>query len=74
MLRKWHKDNRVAFEVVFMFLFAMIDVVDAEWFHPKMRPICNGEITDQQVKSCSGWIRKINDKEQKDVGTFTRGS
>lgn len=59
--------------MVFLISYVMLDVADARWFIPRMRPVCNGEITDKQVRACSGWIKKINNKEQNDVRVIKRG-
>ena len=71
-MKKLYKKNSQVFGAVFLLLYLGLDVADARWFIPRMRPVCNGEITDQQAKSCSGWIRKINNKEQTDVRTTER--
>lgn len=67
MMKKWHESKPFTFGIVFIISFIFLDVTDARWFIPRMRPVCNGEITDQQARACSGWIKKINNKEQKDV-------
>ena len=67
MMRKWHEEKPFTFGIVFLISFIFLDVADARWFIPRMRPVCNGEITDQQSRACSGWIKKINKKEQSDV-------
>jgi hypothetical protein len=67
MMKKWHEEKPFTFGIVFLISFIFLDVTDAKWFIPRMRPICNGEITDQQARACSGWIKKINKKEQSDV-------
>jgi len=66
-MKKWHEEKPFTFGIVFLFLYAALDVADARWFIPSMRPICNGEISDKQVRACSGWIKKVNNKEQSDV-------
>ena len=67
MMKKWHEEKPFTFGIVFLISFIFLDVADARWFIPRMRPVCNGEITDQQARACSGWIKKINNKEQSDV-------
>ena len=74
MMRKWHEEKPFTFGIVFLISFIFLDVADAKWFIPRMRPICNGEITDQQARACSGWIKKINKKEQTDVRITQRRS
>ena len=71
-MKKWHEEKPFTFGIVFLISFIILDVSDARWFIPRMRPVCNGEITDQQARACSGWIKKINNKEQKDVRTTER--
>ena len=66
-MKKWHEEKPFTFGIVFIISFIFLDVTDARWFIPRMRPVCNGEITEQQVRACSGWIKKINNKEQNDV-------
>ena len=74
MLQKWHDSDPMTFGIIFIFLYGALDIIDSRWFIPRMRPVCNGEITDQQARACSGWIRKINNKEQTDVRITERRS
>ena len=72
-MKEWFLKDEFKHGFILMFLFIVLDVSDARWFIPRMRPVCNGEITDQQARICSGWIRKINNKEQKNVRITNRG-
>jgi hypothetical protein len=72
-MKKWYEEKPFTFGIVFLISYVMLDVADARWFIPRMRPVCNGEITDQQARACSGWIKKINNKEQNDVRVTKRG-
>ena len=58
MLKTWHENRRFTFEAVFIFLYVTIPILDAAFIIPKMKPVCNGQITDQQVKMCTNWIKE----------------
>ena len=58
MLKKWYEKRPFTFGAVFIFLYMTIPILDQIFMYPKMRPVCNGEITDQQARACTDWIRK----------------
>lgn len=58
MLKKWYEKRPFTFGAVFIFLVVVIDKLDHIYMYPMMKPICNGEITDQQIRACTDWIRK----------------
>lgn len=58
MLKRWYETRPFTFGAVFIFLYMTIPILDQIFMYPKMRPVCNGEITDQQARACTDWIRK----------------
>ena len=58
MLKRWYEKRPFTFGAVFIFLYMTIPILDQIFMYPKMRPVCNGEITDQQARACTDWIRK----------------
>ena len=66
MLKRWYKTRPFTFGAVFIFLFVAIDKLDHIFIYPKMRPVCNGEITDQQIRACTDWIRKKETRHVRD--------
>ena len=71
MLKRWYEAKPFTFGAVFIFFYMTIPIVDAMFIVPYMKPHCNGQITDQEARSCTDWIRK---KETRHVRTFERGS
>jgi hypothetical protein len=61
MLKTWHENRPFTFEAVFIFLYFTIPILDEIYIVPHMKPICNGQITDEQVRMCTNWI-KVKDK------------
>jgi hypothetical protein len=70
MLKRWYEAKPFTFGAVFIFFYMTIPILDAMFIVPTMKPQCNGAITDQQVRSCTDWIRK---KEKGHVRTTQRG-
>lgn len=70
-MKKWYEKDPVKHGLILLTLFGVLDVADARWFIPHIRPVCNGEITDQQSRICSGWIKTIS-KERSDVRVTKR--
>lgn len=58
MLKRWYETRPFTFGAVFIFLYMTIPILDQLLIYPKMKPVCNGEITDQQARACTDWIRK----------------
>jgi hypothetical protein len=56
MLKKWHENRPFTFEAVFIFLYFTIPILDKIYIVPHMKPVCNGQITGEQVKMCTDWI------------------
>ena len=71
MLKKWYEARPFTFGSVFIFLVVVINILDKIFMYPMMKPPCNGQLTDQQTRSCTDWIRK---KETGHVRTTKRGS
>ena len=63
MLRKWHDSDPLVFGIIFLFLYSALDIADSRWFIPHIRPVCNGEITDKQVRVCSNWYHIIKQEK-----------
>jgi hypothetical protein len=57
MLKKWHESRPFTFEAVFIFLFLTIPILDEIYTVPRMKPVCNGQIGEEQVKMCTDWIK-----------------
>jgi|688.fasta_scaffold01392_71 hypothetical protein len=70
MLKRWYETRPFTFGAVFIFLYMTIPILDQVFMYPKMKPVCNGEITDQQARACTDWIRK---KETQHVRIDKRG-
>jgi hypothetical protein len=70
MLKIWYEKKPFTFGAVFIFFYMTIPILDQIFIYPKMKPVCNGEITDQQVRACTNWIRK---KETSHVRVIKRG-
>ena len=58
MLKIWYEKRPFTFGAVFIFLYLTIPILDQIFIYPKMKPVCNGEITDQQIRACTNWIHK----------------
>lgn len=71
MLKKWYEAKPFTFGIVFIILYLGIPVLDAKYITPKVVPHCKGEITDEQVRACTSWFRKGDNKH---VRTTKRGS
>ena len=39
-----------------------IPMLDQALIYPTMKPVCEGQITDEQVKKCTSWIIKKETK------------
>ena len=70
MLKIWYEKRPFTFGAVFIFFYMTIPILDQIFIYPKMKPVCNGEITDQQIRACTNWIRK---KETSHVRVNQRG-
>ena len=70
MLKIWYEKRPFTFGAVFIFFYVTIPILDQIFMYPKMKPVCNGEITDQQIRACTNWIRK---KETSHVRVNQRG-
>ena len=70
MLKKWYEARPFTFGSVFIFLVVVIIELDQIYMYPMMKPHCNGDITDHQVRACTDWIRK---KETSHVRVIKRG-
>jgi hypothetical protein len=70
MLKRWHENRPFTFGAVFIFFYMTLPILDAYFIYPTMKPHCNGQITDQQIRACTDWIRK---KETNHVRTTKRG-
>jgi hypothetical protein len=70
MLKRWYEAKPFTFGAVFIFLVVAINTLDQIFMYPIMKPVCNGQITDQEARSCTDWIRK---KEKGHVRTTQRG-
>ena len=70
MLKIWYEKRPFTFGAVFIFFYVTIPILDQIFMYPKMKLVCNGEITDQQVRACTNWIRK---KETSHVRVNQRG-
>ena len=57
MLKKWHENRPFTFGAVFIFFYMTIPILDAAFIIPTMKPVCNGQITNQQVRMCTDWIK-----------------
>lgn len=73
MLKKWHDNNPYTFGAVIVALYITIPILDSRFIYPKMKPVCNGQITDQQVRSCTSWIIKKETKHVPESTSTTRG-
>ena len=69
MLKRWNESRPFTFGSVFIFLYVTIPILDQIYLYPKMRPKCEEQITDEQVKTCASWIVK---KETKHVRSSER--
>ena len=58
MLKIWYEKKPFTFGAVFIFFYMTIPILDQIFIYPKMKPVCNGEITDQQIRACTNWIHK----------------
>ena len=67
MLKRWYETRPFTFGAVFIFLYMTIPILDQVFMYPKMRPVCNGEITDHQIRACTDWIRKKETSHVRDV-------
>ena len=70
MLKKWYEAKPFTFGSVFILLVVIITNLDQIYMYPMMKPHCNGDITDQQIRACTDWIRK---KETSHVRVNQRG-
>lgn len=66
MIEKWHKAKPLTFGFAFLFIFFGIQILDSKYIYPRLKPVCNGELTEQQIRACSDWIHK---KETRHVRT-----
>lgn len=78
MLKKWYESKPFTFGSVFIFFFMMIPLLDQIFIYPKMKPVCENQITDEQAKACRSWIIKKEtghvSKSSKASGTMYRGA
>jgi predicted membrane-bound mannosyltransferase len=58
MMKAWYEAKPFTFGAVFIFFYMTIPILDQLYMNPTMKPICNGQITDQQVRMCTDWIIK----------------
>jgi hypothetical protein len=70
MMKAWYEAKPFTFGSVFIFFYMTIPILDQLYMIPRMKPVCNGQITDQQARACTDWIHK---KETKHVRTTQRG-
>lgn len=68
MLKRWYETKPFTFGSVFIFLYVTIPIFDQIYIYPKTKPVCEGNITDEQVKTCTSWIIT---KDTKHVSTLT---
>lgn len=73
MLKSWYEAKPFTFGAVFIFFYMTIPIVDQLFLIPKMKPVCTGQITDEQVRQCTNWIKKKDSKHVSHRSTPPRG-